>query len=646
MFSPRIVIMKTRNAPNAISNAQNIGNLNGEADYRSQGSTKQLYRFSLNRSSRLNFSLDQVSGKSSLQLLKADGSELKRSNDSRKQVFNSQLKSGDYYVQVATGGNARYKLNLKGAGQAIDAGNELNEALDAGTLSGVKRTFRQRVGGSGDRQDFYQIDLATDGAIDLSLRDLRRDADLMLLDKNGNELTRSATDGRSNESIRQALKAGTYFVQVSPFSSRVKYTLTMAADSSSAIASSPVPSNLPSNSNGNSTGNSSSTQSSPIFSQSGQVSAAKSSNFYRFNVNQSGVFTANLTGLTGDADVRLVQDTNNNGAIDQGEVLAWQWERGTGNESIRKFVGTGNYLLQVMNYNNQTANYNVNTNFTVAASDDKQFSIRLNFGEGLGSINNSVRGAIAQAAKVWENVISHSSFNGTHTLDVDVIGESNADTWYAAATNKQGVPDKTNKWMPTTGRVRINTNYANTFNNNPEYLTAILAHEFAHVLGIGTLWESNGRSLINTKDDTYVANSYAGIAYGDLTGTFTPTAVPLSKDRDSAGNFIYGHWSETNFGNELLTPEAEGAGIKIPLSQLTIASLRDIGWNVNYGAAEPFSFSKTTSPINNTISSNTISSLPPGSDGLFIRCGCAYHMAQASGLNTLGSSRLSDVIGV
>ena len=200
--------------------------------------------------------------------------------------------------------------------------------------------------------------------------------------------------------------------------------------------------------------------------------------------------------------------------------------------------------------------------------------------------------------------------------------------------------------MPTTGRVRINTNYANTFNGNPEYLTAILTHEFAHVLGIGTLWENNGRALINAKNDTYTADSYAGIAYGDITGTFTPTSIPLSKDKDSAGNSIYGHWSETVFGNELLTPEAEGAGVKIPLSQLTIASLRDIGWNVNYGAAELFSLSRTTSPTNNTISSNTISNLPPSSNDLFIRCGCAYHMAQTSGLSTLGSSRLSDVIGI
>ncbi len=31
----------------------------------------------------------------------------------------------------------------------------------------------------------------------------------------------------------------------------------------------------------------------------------------------------------------------------------------------------------------------------------------------------------------------------------------------------------------------------------------------------------------------------------------------------------------------------------MPLSQMTIASLRDIGWNVNYGAAESYSSQDT-----------------------------------------------------
>jgi hypothetical protein len=38
-----------------------------------------------------------------------------------------------------------------------------------------------------------------------------------------------------------------------------------------------------------------------------------------------------------------------------------------------------------------------------------------------------------------------------------------------------------------------------------------------------------------------------------------------------------------------MTHEAESPGQSMALSQMTIASLRDLGWNVNYGAAEAYS---------------------------------------------------------
>jgi hypothetical protein len=47
----------------------------------------------------------------------------------------------------------------------------------------------------------------------------------------------------------------------------------------------------------------------------------------------------------------------------------------------------------------------------------------------------------------------------------------------------------------------------------------------------------------------------------------------------------YTHWREEIFNTELMTHEAEFDGV-MPLSQMTIASLRDIGWLVNYGAAD------------------------------------------------------------
>ena len=146
------------------------------------------------------------------------------------------------------------------------------------------------------------------------------------------------------------------------------------------------------------------------FSSTAQVSANHLNDFYRFTIAQSGVFNASLTGLTGDADVRLVQDVNQNGEIDPGEVLAWQWERGTIGESIRRFLTAGTYYTQVMSYDNQTANYALKTSFTPAVSDDQKFELKLDFDtQGLSGLTEAAKAAIVDAARFWESAITSRS---------------------------------------------------------------------------------------------------------------------------------------------------------------------------------------------------------------------------------------------
>lgn len=47
------------------------------------------------------------------------------------------------------------------------------------------------------------------------------------------------------------------------------------------------------------------------------------------------------------------------------------------------------------------------------------------------------------------------------------------------------------------------------------------------------------------------------------------------------------HWAEQVFGNELMTPRM--TGLPNPLSTLTIAALRDLGYSVDYGQADSYS---------------------------------------------------------
>lgn len=326
--------------------------------------------------------------------------------------------------------------------------------------------------------------------------------------------------------------------------------------------------------------------------QSQQVSTSQPNDFYRFTVMQSGVFTGHITGLTGDADLKLIQDRNSNGTIDSGEILAWQWERGTVSESVRRFITAGTYYVQVTSYDRQTAAYSLSTNFIPAAFDDQQFHLNLVYGNGTSGLTDNAKAAMGDAAHYWENVITNrSAITQFQDLTITIVGQALSNSNVLADAGPNPVSDGTSLFIQS-GTATINTNRLAELNSDPTYLTEIMIHEFAHVLGFGTLWEpidfrsgnnilTVGRRYIDRSNATYNADTYAGWAYGDLLGTDQPTAVPIDP-----GSFS--HWSEATFTSELMTPYAESIGAAMPTSQLTIAALRDLGWNVNYGAADPY----------------------------------------------------------
>ncbi|MCU0549695.1 MAG: FG-GAP-like repeat-containing protein [Leptolyngbya sp. Prado105] len=369
-----------------------------------------------------------------------------------------------------------------------------------------------------------------------------------------------------------------------------------------------------------------------IFSRSDRVDAGNTSDFYRFSVDQSGIFTASLTGLTGDADVRLVQDTNGSGAIETGEVLAWQWERGTANESIRKFINPGTYFVQVLDYRNQTADYTVATSFTIAASDPQQFQMQLNFADSLTGLSASARDAINQAARFWEGVIlNQTGITQTNVLPINLTGEAlvsqdgSADAGTLALSGPTLTLDAANNLVITRGSTTLNTRKIAEFNANPIYLRDIMIHEFAHVLGFGTIWEPiaftysdgtrvrAGQTWIDRSTATYRANSYAGQAYGDLLGG-EATAIPIEPR-------VFFHWDERRFDAELMTPFAESPGVLMPMSSLTLGALRDLGWSVNFGAVQPYTLPAVAA------SSASTTANPAGAALLSYKCGCGRCLA-------------------
>lgn len=113
-------------------------------------------------------------------------------------------------------------------------------------------------------------------------------------------------------------------------------------------------------------------------------------------------------------------------------------------------------------------------------------------------------------------------------------------------------------------------------------LDAIAVHEMGHILGIGTLWETFGLLVGGGTDDPGFAGSQAIAEYNDLGGF---GLVPV--ENTGGQGTRDGHWRESVFDNELMTGFLND-GFN-PLSRLTIASLADLGYDVDLAAADDYS---------------------------------------------------------
>ncbi|MEB3359086.1 MAG: pre-peptidase C-terminal domain-containing protein [Synechococcales bacterium] len=104
-----------------------------------------------------------------------------------------------------------------------DPGNRRTAARDIGALSGIQK-FRERLG-AGDRKDFYRFSIASSGRVNISLKGLRANADLALLDESGKTLFRSRRKGTQAEKITANLEVGNYYIKVFRRSGETAYKL-------------------------------------------------------------------------------------------------------------------------------------------------------------------------------------------------------------------------------------------------------------------------------------------------------------------------------------------------------------------------------------------------------------------------------------
>jgi hypothetical protein len=135
-------------------------------------------------------------------------------------------------------------------------------------------------------------------------------------------------------------------------------------------------------------------------------------------------------------------------------------------------------------------------------------------------------------------------------------------------------------------------------------LYSVVLHEMGHILGIGTLWEDFGLLSGAGTSNPIFTGANATAQYNQIYGT-TARGVPV--EAGGGSGTADSHWRETVFTNELMTGWA-GPGSNLPLSRVTVGSLADIGYTVNYAAADAYTPTSSGLSAGRTASSSLAAS--------------------------------------
>ncbi len=131
-----------------------------------------------------------------------------------------------------------------------------------------------------------------------------------------------------------------------------------------------------------------------------------------------------------------------------------------------------------------------------------------------------------------------------------------------------------------------------------------------HVLGFGTIWEDKGLLAgAGTSDPTYTG-AQGLLAYNQIFGT-NVRGVPV--ENIGGPGTADSHWRETVFTNELMTGFA-GPGTSLPISKVTVGQFADLGYTVNFAAADPFVPSAIRAAVSSRATAGSSVSLRASSD--------------------------------
>jgi hypothetical protein len=119
-----------------------------------------------------------------------------------------------------------------------------------------------------------------------------------------------------------------------------------------------------------------------------------------------------------------------------------------------------------------------------------------------------------------------------------------------------------------------------------DFLTFIISHEIAHVLGFGTIWQRVNLLEGAGGQDPRFVGPRAVTEFQRIGGA---GMVPV--ENTGGQGTRDGHWRQNVFGAERMTGFAAPPGTFQPLSAVSLASFIDLGYNVDLSKADSFTLS-------------------------------------------------------
>ena len=208
-----------------------------------------------------------------------------------------------------------------------------------------------------DEEDIYEFDISETRNINLSLNNISvgDDANLYLYQDDGDGefndndplIASSFYSGNRDDAINYQGSEGTYFAHVNYYSSqgddRINYHLDLSAD----ITGSPSSTLAAEKDFG------SSLYGHAAAVETGKINEFNTSDTYGVSVIEGQAIEITLSGLTSNADLRVIQDDNNNNIVDPGEVYLTSTNVGFSSENI-SLDQEGEYFVEVYQFSGST----------------------------------------------------------------------------------------------------------------------------------------------------------------------------------------------------------------------------------------------------------------------------------------------------